>query len=1053
MSLATVSIRRPVLSIVLSIVIILFGAIGFSQLGIREYPAVDPPIVTVSTSYAGANADVIESQITEPLEASINGISGVRTITSTSRDSRSQITVEFNIDQDLEAAANDVRDRVSRAVRNLPPDADPPTVAKADADQNPILFITVESAARTPLEISGIVSNVFKERLQTVAGVSEINIWGEKKYAMRLSLDPARLAAYGLTPQDIRAAITAENVELPSGKVEGSTMELSVRTQGRIETPEQFNNLILRSTDGKNVRLRDVGYAELSAENIRTSLRRNGVPLVGIAVFPQPGANNVAIADEVYKRLDHIKADVPADIQVGIGFDTTQYIRQSINEVVETIAIAFGLVAIIIFLFLRDWRTTIIPVLAIPVSLIGTFFIMSVAGFSINVLTMLGIVLAIGLVVDDAIVVLENIYAKIEQGMPPMQAGIAGAKEIFLAVIATTVSLAAVFMPLLFLQGLTGRLFTEFGVVIAGSVIISAFVALTLTPMLSTRIIKSGAHNRFYRATEPFFQKLTTGYRTSLETFMRHRWLAVPIILAVAGIIWWLGSGLKSELAPLEDRSRMRITATAQEGATYTYMEGYMKELEKLIADSIPERAAAITVTSPGFIGSNNTGFVNLILTSPDQRKRTQQQVSDFLGRALSTLSGARAFASQEATIGDRRAGLPVQFVIQAPTLQKLREALPKFLEEARKDPTFRFVDVNLKFNKPELRIEINREKARSLGVSVMEVAQTLQLALSEQRIGYFIKQGKQYQVIGELTPESRMKPLDLRSLSVRSSRGQLIQLDNLVTMTEQSSPPQLFRYNRYVSATVSADPVAGKTIADGIEAMRAIAARTLDASFSTDLAGSSRDFADSSSTILFAFLLALVLVYLTLAAQFESFRDPFIILLTVPLALAGAVISLWYFGQTLNIFSQIGVIMLVGLVTKNGILIVEFANQRKEDGLAVMDAIIDASAARFRPILMTSFSTILGTLPIALALGGGAESRVSMGIAVVGGLILSGFLTLYVIPAMYSYLTRKQVQPHLRDDTRDDTSDNAPTNATLLPHNGAAAIPHPGLATMREGN
>ncbi len=1009
MSLSSLSIQRPVLAIVMSIVIIIFGAIGFFSLGIREYPAVDPPIVTVATTYAGANADVIESQITEPLEESINGIAGVRTMTSTSREQRSNITVEFELDVNLETAANDVRDRVSRALRNLPADAEPPVVSKADADANPILFFTVESAKRDPLEVNEIASTMLKERIQNIPGVSAVNIWGEKKYSMRLWLDPAKLAAYSLTPSDIRSALQKENVELPSGKVEGNMTELTVRTLGRLETPEDFNKMIIKTVDGRIVRLENVGYAKLEPENSKSALRRDGVPMVGIAILPQPGANNVAIADEVYKRLEEIRKDLPEDVKVGLGFDTTQYIRASIHEVVETIIIAFGLVVLIIFLFLRDWRSTLIPILAIPVSLIGTFFIMYVAGFSINVLTLLGIVLAIGLVVDDAIVVLENIYTKIEEGMPPLEAGIAGSKEIIFAVISTTVALAAVFLPVIFLEGFTGRLFREFGVVIAGSVLISAFVALTLTPMLSTRLLRREKHSWFYTKTEPFFNRFTEGYRNSLTTFMKARWLAPAIMVASGALIYLLGTSLPSELAPLEDRGRLRISATAQEGATFEFMQTYMTELAQLISDSIPERDAVISMVAPGS-GSANTGNITLILKDKKERERSQQQAYESVNGLVRRLTGARAFGSQEPTIGDRRAGMPVQFVVQAATLDDLKRVLPGFMEEAQNSSMFQFVDLNLKFNKPEVQINIEREKARSLGISVIDIAQTLQLAFSEQRLGYFMKNGKQYQVIGQLVREDRNDPFDLLAISARSSSGELIQLDNLVQITEQSSPPQLFRYNRYVSATVSANLAAGRTLGEGIAEMQRIASKTLDGSFSTDLAGPSRDYAESSSSLAFAFIFALTLIYLILAAQFESFRDPFIILLTVPLALAGTLLSLWYFGQTLNIFSQIGIIMLVGLVTKNGILIVEFANHRKNEGLSIGEAIIDASVSRFRPILMTSLATILGALPIALALGAGAESRVSMGIAVIGGLVFSSGLTLYVIPAIYSYLSKSLV-------------------------------------------
>lgn len=1010
MSLASISIRRPVLAIVMSIVIILFGVIGFLYLGVREYPAVDPPIITVATSYTGANADIVESQITEPLEESINGIAGIKSITSVSREGVSSITVEFNLEIPLENAANDVRDRVSRARRSLPPEVDSPVVSKADANSSPIVFLSIRSDTRNPLELTEIANNVFKERLQTIPGVSDVQIWGSKRYSMRLWMDPAKLSAYQLTPGDIRQALERENVELPSGRIEGNTTELTVRTVGLLQTPDDFNNLIIMQRGNSIIRFRDVGRAELGAENERTVLKRDGIPMVGVVLIPQPGANNIAIADEFYARVEQIKVDLPDDIKLAMGFDITQYIRESIDEVLQTVYIAFTLVVLIIFLFLRDWRTTIIPVIAIPISLIGAFFIMYIAGFSINVLTLLGIVLAIGLVVDDAIVVLENIYTKIEAGMDPMEAGIKGTQEIFFAVLSTTVALAAVFLPVIFLEGLTGRLFREFGIVIAGSVIISSFVALSLTPMLSTRLLKKcETHNWFYNITEPFFVSLNQGYRSSLGGFMRVRWLVFPIMAMFTATFIGLYFMLPAELAPLEDRSRMRVIATAQEGATFEYMDGYLTGVVDYVMAEVTEAEAVVSVTSPGFGASSsvNSGFVNVILKDPTQRERTQQQLADKLSADMRQFTGARTFVTQEPTIGNRRGGLPVQFVIQAPNMDRLKEVLPKFIEEATADPTFAVVDVNLKFNKPELRVEINRERARTLGVSVMDIAQTLQLAYAGQRFGYFIMDGKQYQVIGQMQRQFRNEPLDLRSLYVRNSRGEIVQLDNVVTLSEQSSPPQLFRFDRYVSATVSAGLASGKTLSDGIMAMNDIGDRVLDASFRTALDGESRDFAESSSSLLFAFALALILIYLVLAAQFESFIDPFIILFTVPLAITGAFGSLWIFGQTLNIFSQIGIIMLIGLVTKNGILIVEFANQRKEQGLSVMDAITEASAARFRPILMTGLSTILGIAPIALAIGAGSESRVSMGIAVIGGLIFAGILTLYVIPAIYSYFSR----------------------------------------------
>ncbi len=1009
MSLSSTSINRPVLATVMSITIILFGVIGLLTLGIREYPSVEAPIVTVSTSYVGANADVIESQITEPLEESINGIAGIRTLTSVSRDGRSTITVEFDLSVDLETAANDVRDRVSRSLSYLPPDADPPIVSKADADSNPIIFLNIRSEQRSLLELTEIAQRTFKESLQTIPGVSSIAIWGAKEYSMRLWIDPSRLSAFKLSPLDVRNALLRENLELPSGRIEGNTVELTVRTLSRLETPNDFNNLIIKETPAGIIRLSDVGYAELAPLNERTILRRDGIPMVGNAIIPQPGSNHVEIADEFYRRIEKIKKDLPEDIELGIGFDNTDYIRYAITEVEQTIYLAFLLVVLVIFFFLRDWRTSIIPVVVIPISLIGSFFIMYIAGFSINVLTLLGLVLAIGLVVDDAIVVIENIYTKIEKGMPPKQAGLEGSAEIFFAVIATTVALATVFLPVIFLEGLTGRLFREFGIVLAGSVIISSFVALTLTPMLSTRLLKRREkHNAFYNWTEPFFTKLTKLYADSLRVFLKRRWWAAIIILISVLLIVGLGRQLPSELAPMEDRSGMMVFSTAPEGSTFEYMELYVKQMIDVVQKEVPEIYSLVTITSPGFgaASSVNSSFARIRLVEPDQRDRSQQQVADHLNRQLSQLTEVRSFITQEQSIGTARGGLPVQYVIQARNLDKLKEVLPAFMAEVNQSPVFQFADLNLKFNKPELQITINREKARSMGVSAQDIAQTLQLSLSGQRFGFFIMNGKQYQVIGQLEREYRSDPLDLTTLFVKNNLGQMVQLSNLVDISEQTNPPALFRYNRYVSATVSANPVNGKTIGDGIEEMDRIAALVLDDTFSTSLAGTSKDFEESSSSLLFAFFLALILIYLVLSAQFESFRDPLIIMFTVPLALAGAVLTLWYFGKTLNIFSQIGIIMLIGLVSKNGILIVEFANQRKASGLKKADAIFDAAISRFRPILMTSLSTILGAVPIALALGAGSESRVSMGTAIIGGLTFATLLTLYVIPAMYSYIS-----------------------------------------------
>src|ERR1035437_2742827 len=1014
MSLSNTSIHRPVLTIVFSIIILLLGTIGYTFLGVREYPSVDTPIINVSTSYVGANADVIESQITEPLEESINGIAGIRSLSSVSRDGRSNITVEFNLEVDLETAANDVRDRVSRTLNHLPQDIESPRVAKADADASPIIFMTVQSDSRNLLELTDFAYNIFLERFQTIPGVSTVGVYGERRYSMRLWLDPNKLAAYQLTALDVNNAVNRENIELPSGIVEGRNTELTIRTSGRLNTISDFENLILKESEGSIIKFKDVGTVTLGAENERTILKKDGIPMVGVVLIAQPGANNIQIADEFYKRLEQIKKTLPSDIKVGMGYDVTTFIKRSILEVRETILIAFCLVVLIIFLFLRDWRTTLIPVLAIPVSLVGAFFIMYLANFSINVLTLLGIVLAIGIVVDDAIVVLENIYTKIENKMEPLDAAITGSREIFFAIISTTITLAAVFFPIIFLQGITGRLFREFGVVIAGSVIISAFVALTLTPMLSSKILKRREHhNRFYEMTEPFFVKMNKTYSKYLDIFLQRKWAAIALSVLMVVLVYLLFKGIPSELAPIEDRSRLQITATAPEGTSYDYMSSFMDSLSVMVDTSINEKEAAISITAGGGGGGSgvNSGFINLMLKQPDERIRSQKQIADQLAVNILKLNQARIIVTQQQTIGSSGGGrgLPVQFVIQAPDFEHIRSALPKFFDEAKKSPVFQMVDVNLKFNKPELKLSVNRDKARNLGVSVADVAETIEAAFSGLNMGYFIRGSKQYQIIGQVQRENRDSPFDLSSLYVKNNRGELIQLDNIVDMKEQVSPPQLYRYNRFVSATVSAGLAPEKSLGQGIAEMRRISSQILDDNFVTALSGPSKDFEESSSSLLFAFLLAIVIIYLILAAQFESFRDPFIILFTIPLAIGGALLSLWIFDQTLNIFSQIGIIMLIGLVTKNGILIVEFANQKKIQGLDKLNAVREAAASRLRPILMTSLSTILGTLPIALALGAGSSSRVSMGIAVVGGLIFSTFFTLFVVPATYVYFSSQK--------------------------------------------
>lgn len=1019
MNLAEFSLRKPVFAIVLNIAIVLFGVIGYNFLGVRDYPALDPPNISVRTSYPGANAEIIETQITEPLEKAVNGIAGIKNITSQSSQGSSNITVEFNLGISLEEAANDVRDKVSQAQRSLPTDLDaPPVVSKADASNDPVVILLLQSSKKNALEITEFANNNLVEKIQTVAGVSGVNIWGEKKYAMRIWFDPSRMSAYALTPQDVQTALLRENVELPSGKVAGNATELGIRTFGKMNTEEEFNNLIIKNVNGSDIRLKDIGEAVLGPENEESVLKESGVPMIAIAVIPQPGTNYIAISDDIQKRLEEIRKELPEDIRMEIASDQTVNIRKSISEVKETLLISFVLVVLIIYLFFRDWLIAVRPLIDIPISLIGAFFIMYLSGFTINVLTLLAIVLATGLVVDDGIVVTENIYKKMEKGMNKWQAARDGSKEIYFAVIATSITLAVVFLPIIFLEGFVGRLFREFGIVVAGAVLISAFVSLTLTPVLNVFLSrKNFKHSKFYTASEPFFNGMENGYKKLLEGFMKVRWMALPIILVCFAIIFFIGKNLQSELAPMEDKSAFRLQVSAPEGTSYDAMDKYMDKLTGFLIDSLKEKKYITSMTAPGFTGSGsaNSGFVRVALVDPQDRKRTQQDIVSWVNKRIPRFNDGRSFAIQDQTIQvNRRSGQPVQFVIQNTNNQKLKEALPRLLDAANKSKILQGVDADLKFNKPEIRVNIDRLKASELGISVQEISQTMQLALSNQRLGYFTKEGKQYSVLGQVERADRDDPNDLKNIYVTNKRGESISLINVLNISEDVTPPTLYHFNRYRSASISSGLVDGKTIGDGIKEIQSIADTVLDNTFTTSLAGASRDYSESSGNTYFAFMLALILIYLVLAAQFGSFIDPFTIMVTVPLALAGAVLSLWLFDQTINIFSQIGMIMLIGLVTKNGILIVEFANQKQLAGNKKIPAVIEASVARFRPILMTSLAMSLGALPLALSLGDAATSRIPLGIVIVGGIMFSLLLTLFVVPAVYSFLSTKKTKSAL---------------------------------------
>ena len=1015
MNISELSLKRPVLATVMNLLIILFGVVGFTFLAVRDYPAIDPPIISITTSYTGANSDIIESQITEPLEKQVNGIPGIRTISSSSSLGTSNITVEFNLGVDLEAAASDVRDKVGQAQRSLPQDIDaPPIVSKSDATAEFILVLAVQSHTKSLLELSDYAENVLQQQLQTIKDVSSINIFGQKRYAMRIWMNPEKMSAHNVAFSDIRAAINTENIELPPGKIYGNSTELIIRALGRLKNEQQFKDLIIREDPTGIVRLGDVAKVELGPEQLEQSWKLNGVNAVGLAVNPQPGANNIEIANEFNKRLELIKKANKSDIEMRVILDNTLNIRRSLEEVKDTLIISFSLVVLVIFLFFRNWLIALRPLIDIPISLVATFFVMYIAGFSINILTLLGIVLATGLVVDDGIVVTENIFRKLEEGLPIRKAALEGSREIFFAVISTSITLAVVFLPVIFLEGFVGRLFREFGVTLAVAVLISAFVSLTITPVLNVYLNTKNAHEGwFYKKTEPFFVGMESGYKNLLKGFMKIRWTAWVIVLVCMGIIVAVLGVLKSEIAPLEDKSSVRFTVTAAEGTSYNTMQRITDNIGNYLIDSVPEKDFVQVRTPAGFGpgGSANSASPRLALVDPKLRKRSQNDIATDLQKKLGRFNEARIFAVQEQTIAvglGSRGSLPVQFIIQNQDLAKLKAMIPKFLDEARKDKTFANVDVNLKFNKPEVQLTVDRMKVKDLGLSTADVVGAIQSAFSGGRMAYFIMNGFQYSVVAQVERDKRNNPNDIKNLYVRNKNGDNIPLDAVVHIEESSNTSTLYHFNRYKSANISASLAEGKTIGDGIKAMQGIANKLLDESYQTALNGPSRDYSESSSNIVFAFGLALMLIYLVLAAQFESFTDPFIIMLTVPLALAGALLSLYLFNQTLNIFSEIGMIMLIGLVTKNGILIVEFANQKRNFGLAKHEAVVEAAAQRLRPILMTSLATSLGALPIALSLGAASTSRIPLGIVVVGGILFSLVLTLFVIPAVYTFISGK---------------------------------------------
>jgi len=1017
--LADISIHRPVLATVMSLMIILIGIISYQRLSVREYPKIDSPVVSVRTVYTGASAEIIESQVTKPLENSLAGIEGIRTIKSISREEVSQITVEFVLERNVDSAANDVRDRVSRVRGQLPKDSKEPVVAKIEADAQAIIWLALSSDLQNALEISDHADRYIVSRLQTLTGVASVIIGGERRYAMRIWLDRERLAAYNLTPQDVESALQKQNVDIPSGRIESVQREFTVFAETDLRNIEQFENLIIKQTNGYSVRLKDIGSAQLGALDERNILRFMSNPAVGLGIVKQSNANTLEVAQAVRKELPNIEKSLPKGMKIQIAFDTSVFVEKSIEAVYKTMLEALGLVILVIFLFLRNVRATLIPFVTIPVSLIGSFIFLYAFNFSINVLTLLGLVLAIGLVVDDAIVMLENIHRHIEEGMKPFQAAIAGAKEIGFAVLAMTFTLAAVFLPLTFIPGNTGRLFVEFAITVAAAVLVSGFVALTLTPMMCSKLLKHQEHhNWFYQVTEKGLNGLNNGYRWLLKYTLKARWLMLIIFLGTGYGSWFLFTHLKTELAPLEDRGNIVGIVVAPEGATLGYTDSYARKVEELYS-AIPEMSSLFVVVAPGLEKPNpvNSAIAFLRLVAWEKRSRTQQEIVKTLFPKLAGLTGVLAFAINPPSLGQSFRSTPLQFIVQGNSYQQLEEMTSKMLNKMRENKQLFMPDSDLKLNKPQLRVEIDRDKASALGVQIEEIGRTLETLLGGRQVTRFKKDGEQYDVIVKLKDQDRTKPADLTSIFIRNKTGQLIQLSNLVKIKEAVAPKELNHFNRLRAVILSSNLAPNYTLGEALQYMEEIAKEILPPTMQTTLDGQSRELKESGQALYTTFVLALIFIYLVLAAQFESFKSPLIILFTVPLALMGALLALLLAGQTLNVYSQIGLVMLVGLITKHGILIVEFANQLQAKGMNIYDAVIEASTLRLRPILMTTAAMVLGALPLALATGAGAESRLPIGWVIVGGLTLGTILTLFIIPSIYTFLGKRKMIKNIEED------------------------------------
>ena len=1012
MVLSDLSVHRPVLATVMSLMIVLLGVMAFDRISVREYPNIDTPIVSVRTVYTGASAEIIESQITQPLEDSLAGIEGIKTLKSVSREQVSQITVEFVGERNVDDAANDVRDRVARVRARMPEAADDPVVAKIEADAQAIVWLALSSDRHTALEITDYADRYMLPRLQVLPGVANVMIGGERRYAMRVWLDRERLAAYRLTPQDVESALTKQNVEVPSGRIESTQREFTVLTVTDLRTPDEFNKIIIKDVKGYPVRLSDVGYAEVGAQDERNALRANSRPGVGLGVVKQSTANTLGVAQAVREELP--KINLPEGMNLKVVFDTSVFVEKSIEAVYHTMIEAFVLVVLVIFFFLRSVRATLIPFVTIPVSLIGAFIFLQALGFSINILTLLGLVLAIGLVVDDAIVMLENIHRHIEEGLSPFKAALLGSREIAFAVIAMTITLAAVFVPLTFMTGNTGRLFTEFALTVSAAVMVSGFVALTLTPMMCAKLLKGHeTHGWLYNFTERGFIGLNNVYKSILRFTLKVRFLVILVFALTAAGAGYLFPLIKSELSPLEDRGAIIGIIVAPEGATLEYTDSYAKQIEKFYAD-IPEAANYFMVVAPGLERPNpvNTALSFISLKPWEERKRSQQEIAASLMPKLFGLPGVLAFPINPPSLGQSFRNPAVQFVIQANSYAELQKMSDAMLAKIRAYKGMSNADTDLRLNKPQLLVNIDRDKASAVGVEIEAIGRTLESLLGGRQVTRFKREGKQYDVIVKLKDQDRSKPTDLTSIFVRSRTGQLVQLSNLVTVTEGVAPKELNRFNRLRSVMISANVSPGFTLGEALNFMDQTAKEVLDNTAKTALDGQSREFKESGSTLYVTFVLALLFIYLVLAAQFESFISPFVIMLTVPLAMTGALLALFLTAGTLNVYSQIGLVMLVGLITKHGILIVEFANQLQERGMQLKEAVIESATLRLRPILMTTAAMVLGALPLAYSVGAGAESRRAIGWVIVGGLLLGTFLTLFVIPTAYTLLA-KQYKPN----------------------------------------